>query len=208
MLKSPSKFMSRSRLKKIVEGETLAACGREYCQEEARKLLIEKETRAAHREFDKQLQSKKSEINFDSVKAFQDSLISVQQLGVRRLCQKVLPHKPWLARRMRTNPTFAEKIFWERVRCKKLGVKFRRQAIVLGWIVDFYCPSLKLIIEIDGKVHAARASEDQKRDRIIFQRTGLRTLRISNRDVIYRMDQIVDVLKFGDHKNLLKISSQ
>ena len=58
------------------------------------------------------------------------------------------------ARQMRKEPTNAEALLWVRLRKRQLdGLKFRRQHIVQYFIVDFYCPRVKLVIEIDGPVH-------------------------------------------------------
>ena len=55
-----------------------------------------------------------------------------------------------LARKLRANPTPAEKHLWEILRRRPGKLKWRRQARVLGFIVDFYCASLGMVIEIDG----------------------------------------------------------
>ncbi len=55
------------------------------------------------------------------------------------------------SRELRTNLTEAEKHIWVRLRCKQLkNQQFYRQKIIDNYIVDFYCPKAKLIIEIDG----------------------------------------------------------
>ncbi|MBS3162483.1 DUF559 domain-containing protein [Candidatus Woesearchaeota archaeon] len=63
---------------------------------------------------------------------------------------------------MRQNQTESERILWEEIRCKKLGFKFRRQCIITGWIVDFYCSELRLVIEVDGDYHKDRTEEEIK----------------------------------------------
>ena len=55
--------------------------------------------------------------------------------------------------------TDAEKILWERLRNKQLlGLKFRRQHPINIFIVDFYCHKIKLVVEVDGKIHLAAAT--------------------------------------------------
>lgn len=61
--------------------------------------------------------------------------------------------------------TPAELILWEYLRNKKLGVKFRRQHIVDCYIPDFVSLQIKLIIEVDGKIHMKRWKEDLERTR-------------------------------------------
>lgn len=56
-------------------------------------------------------------------------------------------------RTLRKEMTFCEKIMWRHLRRKQLGVRFLRQYSVDHYIIDFYCPELKLAIELDGSVH-------------------------------------------------------
>jgi very-short-patch-repair endonuclease len=56
-----------------------------------------------------------------------------------------------LARKLRANPTPAEKHLWEILRRRPGKLKWRRQVPMLGCIVDFYCASLRMVIEIDGR---------------------------------------------------------
>lgn len=78
------------------------------------------------------------------------------------------------AKEMRANPTRVEAILWSFLRRKQLGAKFRRQSAMRGWIADFYCPELKLIIEVDGPQHDA--CRDQIRDKVLGN-LGLKTIR-------------------------------
>ena len=79
---------------------------------------------------------------------------------------------------MRSAPTATEARFFEAVRGGRLGVAFRRQVPLLGrYIADFLVPSLKLVVEIDGEVHALRHRADERRDRA-FRRAGYTVLRI------------------------------
>jgi very-short-patch-repair endonuclease len=93
------------------------------------------------------------------------------------LRSKCKPEKKVFARQLRKNMTPPEKLFWLVLRCKKTGFKFRRQEIILGWIVDFYCPQKKLIIEVDGKCHDTQKQQDDRRDRVLLE-YGIKTLRI------------------------------
>ena len=70
------------------------------------------------------------------------------------LLQKVDKDKKRQARALRKKPTEAESVLWEHLRNRKLdGLKFRRQQIIEGFIVDFFCHNLKLVIELDEEVH-------------------------------------------------------
>jgi len=110
--------------------------------------------------------------------------------------QKVSPVKVEQSRNFRTEQTPAEKEFWEMVRNKKLqGLKFRRQQIIDGFIVDFYCDKIGLCVEIDGSVHETKEQRkyDKLRDEAIALR-GLKILRINNNDVLYNKDKIFKLI--------------
>lgn len=98
-----------------------------------------------------------------------------------------------LARRLRAAPTQAEAVLWERLRKRALhGWKFRRQADLGPYIIDFMCHAPPLAVEIDGPVHALfRAEKDVARDAWIAAQ-GYRVLRITARDV---RDDMIGVLK-------------
>ncbi|MCV9388502.1 endonuclease domain-containing protein [Reichenbachiella ulvae] len=58
------------------------------------------------------------------------------------------------AKELRKHMTAAESLLWDYLRKKKLkGLKFRRQHPIANYIVDFYCHSIKLVIELDGSIH-------------------------------------------------------
>jgi very-short-patch-repair endonuclease len=81
--------------------------------------------------------------------------------------------------------TRAEIILWSRIREKKInGYKFRRQQIIIDYIVDFYCHNLKLIIEVDGEMHSLpeNIKHDSKRDNIL-KLNGYNIIRLSNVEV-------------------------
>ena len=61
---------------------------------------------------------------------------------------------------------------------------------MFGWVVDFYCPAKKLIVEVDGKYHERRRREDAQRDRTM-NRHGFRVLRLSNDAVRTHVDRVV-----------------
>ena len=90
-----------------------------------------------------------------------------------------------LAREMRRHPTAAERHAWELLRNRRcLGLKFRRQHIVAGYIVDFYCAELRLALEVDGAVHEderQRWKDDVRTSRL--QSHGIQVVRIANDDL-------------------------
>jgi len=79
--------------------------------------------------------------------------------------------------------TPAEKILWQEVRAKKLGVRFRRQQVIAGFIVDFYCHKAALVIEVDGDIHDLQQEEDARREKVLSA-LGLRIVRFRNDEVV------------------------
>ena len=76
-----------------------------------------------------------------------------------------------LAREFRKNPTRTERIMWNALRNRQfLNLKFRRQYLIEGYLVDFYCHELKLAVEIDGSVHGYedQINKDVERQKIII----------------------------------------
>ena len=77
-----------------------------------------------------------------------------------------------------------EEALWERVRDRRLGGwKFRRQHVIAGYIVDFYCAELRLAIEVDGSIHDGRGADDAQRDRVLAT-LDLEVLRIADKEVV------------------------
>ncbi|MFD1611272.1 endonuclease domain-containing protein [Sphingomonas tabacisoli] len=95
------------------------------------------------------------------------------------------------ASEMRRNPTEPEKRFWRHVSNSRLGCfKFRRQQVIGFFIVDFFCPSRGLIVEIDGDTHDQ--PYDARRDGFMVQQ-GFQTIRFTNTDVMQNMDGVLQV---------------
>jgi very-short-patch-repair endonuclease len=100
-----------------------------------------------------------------------------------------------LARANRKNPTAAERMIWNEVlRLRQFAdYKFLRQKPIDEFIVDFYCSSLKLVIEIDGDSHAEAVEYDAARTRILSNH-GLTLIRYTNRDVLHNISGVYDDL--------------
>ena len=95
------------------------------------------------------------------------------------------------ARAMRKAPRGGEAALWIELRERRLGGwKFRRQQVIAGYIVDFYCAELRLAIEVDGAVHDARGAEDEQRDDDLGA-LGLGVLRVRDADVLARRDGVL-----------------
>ncbi len=116
---------------------------------------------------------------------------NIQTIGVST-GRRIKNSKLELAKKMRRQMTLAERAFWNGVRNRKMhGLKFRRQQIIDGFIADFYCSELKLIVEIDGGVHEGQKNYDQLRDRII-SRNDIQVIRFPNEVVINNFDVVVN----------------
>jgi very-short-patch-repair endonuclease len=105
--------------------------------------------------------------------------------------QFVTREKIELARELRGRMTPQEKILWQAIRRDALGaLHFRRQQVIAGYIIDFYCAPARLAIEIDGDSHLDRAEHDGIRDRALLE-MGIRTLRVSNKEVDQDLDAVL-----------------
>jgi very-short-patch-repair endonuclease len=86
---------------------------------------------------------------------------------------------------MRLNMTEAEQALWQRIKGHKVaGLNFRRQQVIDGFIVDFYCHRARLAIEVDGAVHGNQEEHDRQRDAVLGTR-GITVLRFTN-DQVFR----------------------
>ena len=100
-------------------------------------------------------------------------------------------------RELRNNSTPAEKALWNLLKGKQIkGLQFRRQFSVGQHILDFYCPSLKLAIELDGDYHyhMLMPERDEQRDQELLVKNGIKTLRFENKMVFEHPMSIVDAV--------------
>lgn len=100
------------------------------------------------------------------------------------------------ARILRNSATDAERCLWQHLRLKQLaGFKFRRQVPLHGYIADFVCVELKLIVELDGGQHSKQVAYDEVRT-VVLGGAGYRVLRYWNDDVLLRTSEVLeDVLR-------------
>jgi very-short-patch-repair endonuclease len=105
-----------------------------------------------------------------------------------------------IAERLRRDMTATEKIIWDRVCKKQLGVRIRvrirRQHPVWKFIADFYCHEVKLVIEIDGGIHLSPENKeyDISRD-IILKEFQIEILRFTNDEVTNETDLVIEKIK-------------
>lgn len=100
------------------------------------------------------------------------------------------------AKKMRNNPTEAESLLWQYLRRNGLKEHFRQQHPICGYIPDFVCLRLRLIIEIDGGYHSE--GEQQEQDKIrqdYLEKEGFSFLRFTNEEVLYDTDETIGIIK-------------
>ena len=109
---------------------------------------------------------------------------------------KYNPNLKSRARPLRQNLTDSERALWQRLRGKQLaGVQFYRQKPIGDFIVDFYAPKAKLIIEIDGSQHMEphHAERDRQRDEYL-RCLGLMVLRFNSRQVLKEIEATMEFI--------------
>jgi very-short-patch-repair endonuclease len=75
-----------------------------------------------------------------------------------------------------------------------LGVHFRRQQIIAGFIVDFYCHKTALVIEVDGDIHDLQQEGDARREKVLKE-VGLRIVRFQNKEVTKDLPSVVESIR-------------
>ncbi|MCU0238365.1 MAG: DUF559 domain-containing protein, partial [Pyrinomonadaceae bacterium] len=108
-----------------------------------------------------------------------------------------LPYLKTFRKELRNNLTPAEAKFWTIIKNKQFeGRKFRRQHSVGNYILDFYCPSEKLAIELDGEVHFNDSAREYDYERKLFlEHYGIKVLRFENKRVFEDLEWMLDVIK-------------
>ena len=107
----------------------------------------------------------------------------------------MLKYNPQLktrARTLRTHLTDAEQRLWSRLRGKQiLGIQFYRQKPIGNYIVDFYAPAARLVVEVDGSQHVERAqvTYDKRRSEYL-EKLGLKALRFDDRQVLLEIESV------------------
>ena len=101
------------------------------------------------------------------------------------------------SRQLRKNMTDAERQLWAKIRMRQLkGYQFYRQKPIGDYIIDFFCPKAKLVIEVDGSQHSSEEmiENDRIRDEYISS-LGLRVLRFTNTDVMAGIERVVEKIE-------------
>ncbi|WP_196893500.1 endonuclease domain-containing protein [Aureivirga marina] len=99
-------------------------------------------------------------------------------------------------KKLRNNATPAEAHLWKHLKGRQLnGYKFRRQHSIFNYIVDFYCPLKKLVIELDGNFHYTLDGliQDKERDNILKE-IGITTVRFENKLVFEYTTEVLEII--------------
>ena len=102
-----------------------------------------------------------------------------------------------IRRELRNNSTTAEKALWNWLKGRQVeGLRFRRQFSVEHFVLDFYCPELKLCIELDGDYHfhVNQPVSDAERSQFLLEKYGINTLRFENKLVFTQPHAIIDAI--------------
>ena len=95
-----------------------------------------------------------------------------------------------IARSLRKNATFPERLLWSKLRRKQLGVRFLRQRPIGDHVVDFLCADTALVIEIDGRSHTGQFEADIIRQQFL-ESQNLYVLRFTNDEALQEIDAVV-----------------
>lgn len=90
--------------------------------------------------------------------------------------------------------TDAEKVLWEHLKNKKMGVKFRCQHVIDSYIPDFVALSIKLIVEVDGKIHLKQIDDDKIRTKWL-NIMGYSIIRFTNDEIKDNLGEVLNTIK-------------
>lgn len=111
--------------------------------------------------------------------------------------QKINPKKLELARQFRKNPTKSEDEVWQMLRNRQIrNLKWRRQQVIDGFIADFYCAELNVVLEIDGAVHDNEDVKEYDAYRTsVLESKGIRMFRLRNEDCDKQhLTELIDII--------------
>ncbi|MGA9397801.1 MAG: DUF559 domain-containing protein [Anaerolineaceae bacterium] len=105
--------------------------------------------------------------------------------------QEIDPELLERAKQLRSNMTPEEKIVWGHLRAGRINrFHFRRQQIIDGYIVDFYCHKANLVIEVDGPIHRSQEEYDRELDECLSS-LGLTVLHIYNEEIAENINKVL-----------------
>jgi len=98
------------------------------------------------------------------------------------------------ARELRKEPTRGERLLWQELRRGGLGVRFRRQHPIDGFILDFYCAEARLAVEVDGASHKGREEHDRWRDEMLAG-SSIRVLRFAEDQACSDLSDVIETIR-------------
>jgi very-short-patch-repair endonuclease len=100
-----------------------------------------------------------------------------------------------VARKLRKEATSSEELLWQALRGKKFaGIKFRRQQPIGPFVVDFYAPSQRLAVEVDGLIHQTQVEADRERQALL-ESLGMRVLRLTAQQVENDLPSAIHIIQ-------------
>jgi len=98
---------------------------------------------------------------------------------------------------LRTEGTAAEAVLWTHLQKRKLhGKKFRRQQSIGPYIVDFFCPECRLIVELDGAPHYGILDDNYEAERSAYlEQLGLKIIRFENRIILHNLEAVLETIQ-------------
>jgi very-short-patch-repair endonuclease len=103
-----------------------------------------------------------------------------------------------LRQKLRNESPSAERVLWQKLRRNQVrGLRFHRQYGINNFVADFYCPEIRLVIELDGGTHflpGIEVKDDQRNKRM--EKLGLKILRFTNTDVYQNINEVMDEIYF------------
>ena len=119
---------------------------------------------------------------------------------------KYNPKLKEIARNLRKHSTLSEVLLWQKLKGGQVrGYDFHRQKPIDEYIVDFFCPALKLILEVDGSTHDKKLEEDVRRQKRL-EAQGFTVLRFLDRDVKKNMAGVLEAIDIWISKCESKLS--
>ena len=112
------------------------------------------------------------------------------------------------ARELRHEMTPDEHVLWSELRqLRSEGYIFRRQQVIAGFIVDFFCFAAQLVVEVDGGIHGDQVEYDTARDELLTTQ-GLTVLRVSNHEVCHELPRVIQCIRSTCARRALPFPSE
>jgi len=118
---------------------------------------------------------------------------------------RISPHMLERARGLRKQMTIPEAMLWNVLKRQQVGgLKFRKQSPIEWFVVDFYCPAARLVVEVDGESHVGQAAEDQRRQAVL-ESLGLTVFRVTNDDVLHHLEAVAQGILQAAQDNMKRL---